>query len=276
MQHPPLVETHHPGRRAVLRRLTSEECPALKLFHLSHVGVGETGKDFCMVRTNLPGAFLIATISGRGWVRMDGRWSVCEPGRMCLSPPHVVQGCHGDPRERWRFVWCRWTTETTPVALDRADTPLLRKFNAQALEAMVTALSEENAGHAHPTVLHHLVEAVHATVLNFAGAFRADERLSRVWQRVQHAPEKDWTVEGLAATAGCSREHFRRLCVEHIGRPPQHQLTWIRLRHAARMLADGDDKLETIAHASGYSSAFALSNAFQRWMGCRPSALRRK
>ncbi|MES2568624.1 MAG: AraC family ligand binding domain-containing protein, partial [Verrucomicrobiota bacterium] len=159
MPHPPLIETNCPGRRSTLRRLTQETCPALALHHLEHIGVGEAAADFCMVRTNLPGAFLIATVGGGGWVRLDGRWRRCEAGWVCLSPPHVVQGCHAEAGSRWRFLWCRWESDSTPALLTRPDTPLMRKFDAAALHHIISALCCETASHGHSTVVHHLIDA---------------------------------------------------------------------------------------------------------------------
>lgn len=272
--HPPLTETSNPGEGGDLRRLTREDCPALGLFHLKHTGFGTAGDGFCMLRTQLPGAFLIGTLSGSGWVRMDGRWTRCLPGWMCLSPPHVLQGCHSGGGEPWRLVWCRWDRLSTPPALVRPDAPLLRRFDPEPLRAIVEALCAEAASHAHSTVTHHLAEALQATVLNFTGAYRGEARLSRLWERVESSLGEAWTVEAMASFAGCSREHLRRLCQESLGRAPQEQLAWIRLRHAARLITTTSDKLESIAADCGYSSAFALSNSFKRWMGCRPSGLR--
>ena len=272
--HPELAETSRDGRSTRLLRLTAGECPALALQGLDHVGTGDAGAGFCMIRTHLPGAFLIGTIGGEGWVRADGGWRLCRPGMVCLSPPQVLQGCHAARGSRWQFVWCRWDQGANPAALARPDTPLLRAFDADPLHAIVTALAAEQRSHAHPTVLHHLVEALMAAVWNFTGAHRTDARLAMLWQAVEQQPAEAWTVGKLAMVAGCSREHLRRLCQEQLGRSPQEQLAWVRLRHAARLLSATDEKLESIARDSGYSSAFALSNAFVRWMGCRPRDVR--
>jgi len=272
--HPALLETTNDGAGASLHRLTRDDCSALGLFHVKHAGFGTAGNGFCMVRTHLPGAFLIGTLSGSGWVRMDGRWTRCQPGWMCLSPPHVLQGCHSESGEPWRFVWCRWDSLTTPPTLVRPDTPLLRRFDPEPLRAIIEALRAEASTHRHSTVTHHLVEALQATVLNFTGAFRGESRLATLWDRVASSPGEKWTVERMASLASCSREHLRRLCRESLGRTPQEQLAWIRLRRAAQLITTTTEKLETIAADCGYSSGFALSNSFQRWMGLRPSKLR--
>jgi transcriptional regulator GlxA family with amidase domain len=186
----------------------------------------------------------------------------------------VVQGCHTDAGSRWRFLWCRWQSNSTPALLSRPDTPLMRKFDPNALHGIISALRSEALSHGQATVIHHLLQAFETTMLSFTGVLSSDQRLAQLWKQVEAEPGVLWSVQGMAKTAGCSREHLRRLCLEQIGRPPQQQLTWIRLRHAARLLSTTHEKVETIAKASGYSSAFALSNAFRRWTGCRPSDLR--
>jgi transcriptional regulator GlxA family with amidase domain len=52
-------------------------------------------------------------------------------------------------------------------------------------------------------------------------------------------------------------------------------LTSWRLSLAADLLTRSDDTVESIAHQVGYASAFALSVAFKRVHGTRPSDLRR-
>lgn len=48
----------------------------------------------------------------------------------------------------------------------------------------------------------------------------------------------------------------------------------MRMERAAAMIASSEAKIETIAEAVGYESAFSFSNAFLRLFGCRPSEYR--
>lgn len=87
-------------------------------------------------------------------------------------------------------------------------------------------------------------------------------------------PSREWTVELLARRAQVSRATFARRFAEVMGEPPISYLAGWRLCLAADLLQDGDDTLESVARQVGYSSAFALSAAFTREYGIRPSRYR--
>lgn len=85
------------------------------------------------------------------------------------------------------------------------------------------------------------------------------------------SPARAWTVESLAREARVSRATFARRFGRVMGEPPISYLAGWRLCLAADLLQDGDDTLESIARQVGYSSAYALSTAFTREYGQRPS-----
>lgn len=87
-------------------------------------------------------------------------------------------------------------------------------------------------------------------------------------------PARGWTVESLAREAQVSRAAFARQFHELMGEPPISYLAGWRLCLAADLLQEGDDTLESIARQVGYSSAYALSAAFTREYGVRPSRYR--
>jgi AraC-like DNA-binding protein len=55
-----------------------------------------------------------------------------------------------------------------------------------------------------------------------------------------------------------------------------HQVTYLRMRHAAELLATTEKTIEAIAFEVGYRNPFVFSNAFTKWIGWRPSEYRRK
>ncbi|MFE5307390.1 cupin domain-containing protein [Isoptericola sp. NPDC056573] len=93
--------------------------------------------------------------------------------------------------------------------------------------------------------------------------------------RALHAdPSRAWTVEALARRARVSRATFARRFTEAMGEPPISYLAGWRLCLAADLLQERDDTLESIARQVGYSNAYALSAAFTREYGVRPSRYR--
>jgi len=100
--------------------------------------------------------------------------------------------------------------------------------------------------------------------------------LRLLWERVAANLADGWSLTRLAAVAGYSNEHLRRLCQRQMGRSPMHQVTYLRMRRAAELLATCDQTIESISQEIGYQNPFVFSNAFTKWIGWRPSEYRRK
>ncbi|GAA4926379.1 AraC family transcriptional regulator [Nesterenkonia rhizosphaerae] len=88
---------------------------------------------------------------------------------------------------------------------------------------------------------------------------------------IHENPEHPWTIELLAREAHVSRATLARRFSELLGQPPMSYLTGWRLCMAADLLEREDMTVESVARDVGYSSAYALSTAFQREYGIRPS-----
>ncbi|NGN69046.1 AraC family transcriptional regulator, partial [Streptomyces sp. A7024] len=84
-------------------------------------------------------------------------------------------------------------------------------------------------------------------------------------------PARPWTVAELAAGAGVSRAALARRFTVLVGEPPMAYLTSWRIALAADLLRQTDLTVGTIAKKVGYANAFALSVAFKRLRGMRPS-----
>lgn len=101
-----------------------------------------------------------------------------------------------------------------------------------------------------------------------------DPAVSAALRNIQQAPQRAWTVEGLAHASHLSRAAFARRFAALTGTPPLGYLTWWRMTIAARMLRTTDASMEAIARQVGYSSEFAFSKAFKRELGVAPSRFR--
>ncbi|MDT3441032.1 MULTISPECIES: AraC family transcriptional regulator [unclassified Pseudofrankia] len=85
------------------------------------------------------------------------------------------------------------------------------------------------------------------------------------------APAYPWTVADLAAKVGVSRAALARRFTALVGEPPMAYLASWRITLAADLLQETDHMVGTIARKVGYANAFALSAAFKRLRGTRPS-----
>jgi AraC-like DNA-binding protein len=84
-------------------------------------------------------------------------------------------------------------------------------------------------------------------------------------------PAHSWTVADLATKVGVSRAALARRFTAMVGEPPMAYLTSWRIDLAADLLRKTDHTVGTIARKVGYANAFALSVAFKRLRGTRPS-----
>jgi transcriptional regulator GlxA family with amidase domain len=78
----------------------------------------------------------------------------------------------------------------------------------------------------------------------------------------------------LVRRSGKCHEHFTREFAKHVGMPPVHYLTRLRIERAARMLATSNLKTSVICQSCGFDSESHFFRQFRRWKGLLPSAYR--
>ena len=99
----------------------------------------------------------------------------------------------------------------------------------------------------------------------------AHQQLRRAIVAMHQAPERDWSVESLAAVAGMSRSVFANQFREAVGETPASYLQRWRVGLVQKWLKNGQP-LRLIAEEAGYSSESALSRAFKSQCGLSPMA----
>ncbi|RRS00102.1 AraC family transcriptional regulator [Glycomyces terrestris] len=104
----------------------------------------------------------------------------------------------------------------------------------------------------------------------------ADTAIAAALEAIHADPARQWTVASLGETAGLSRSAFSRRFAELVGQPPLAYLTSWRLTLAARLLADTDRPLASVAREVGYASEFAFAAAFKRGFGTPPGQFRKQ
>lgn len=272
--HTRLSETHLVGRHTREWIVRDEQCPALRLHHIRHVGIASAAHPYTMVRTNLSGAYFLACFDGEGRILLDGRWRVCRNGMACLAPPHVLHAFHCEPKVRWSFCWVRYEQPQDQRPFISASAPVLARFDGRPLRSAIQGLFDEVNGLADPMAIQHWTELIQRYAMRFAQPWHTRDRLANLWETVDSRLSEKWNAAALARLAGCSTEHLRRLCHRHLGRTPMHQVTYLRMRKAANLLEMTGDKIQTISEAVGYENPFAFSNTFKKWIGWRPSEYR--
>lgn len=99
----------------------------------------------------------------------------------------------------------------------------------------------------------------------------ADPVIGQSLRLVDENPSHPWSVAELAAKVGLSRATFAKRFADLVGQPPMAYITEWRLVLAADLLRRTDATVDAIAHRVGYANAYALSVAFKRVYGTRPS-----
>jgi AraC-like DNA-binding protein len=82
-------------------------------------------------------------------------------------------------------------------------------------------------------------------------------------------------LEGAAAQTGLSPFHFLRMFAKVIGVTPHQYLVRLRLRHAARLLADDSRSITDIALDVGFADLSNFVRTFHRAAGVSPGSFRR-
>lgn len=250
-------------------------CPLLAQHHISHCGIMQAVAPFEIVRTNQSGTFMLACLEGEGVILADGQWKRIRAGQACLLPPFVMNALKCLPGKSWNFAWVRYREERETRPILSAISPVTCTYDTAPLKAAIEGLYAECRSENGASALHHWSELLHHYVLRLAEPHSSDDRLWRVWQRVEFDLARAWTLDELAAIACLSGEHLRRLCRKELGRSPMQHLTYLRLQRARHLLSITDDKVEVVARAVGFESASTFSNTFYKWIGWRPSDFRR-
>lgn len=102
----------------------------------------------------------------------------------------------------------------------------------------------------------------------------ADDVVGLALRLIYNNPAHPWTVANLAAAVSSSRAVFAHRFTELVGEPPIAFLTGWRLALAADLLRDQGMTIAAVANRVGYSTSFALSNAFKRAYGVSPNVYR--
>jgi len=251
-------------------------CQALSQYQIIHMGIEEAVAPMRIVRTRQTTTYFLACFGGRGRVLIDGRWRICRDGFACLLPAHTLNAFEAIGGSKWEFCWVCFQRPSEQRPIADITTPVMARFEALPLRSAILGLMHECNGPGQPTLIQEWTDLVHAYVLRFAQPADHPDHLRVLWERVARNLADDWTLARLSREAGYSNEHLRRLCRRQLGRSPMHQVTYLRMRKAADLLAVSEKTIEDIAFEIGSHNPFVFSNAFTKWIGWRPSDYRKK
>ncbi len=218
---------------------------------------------------------IIFTLAGRGYFHTDQTPTyTLEPNTLLAVPPgHPL--AFGVDGTKWDIAW----VYLRDIDLWRHLHAGIRKESTAAGDsirrAMQGCLNEAGrdpwaAARYAELMVHHLKTALHT--LSEGSDF---VRMESVWSTVRSQPEKNWTIQTLAATVGCSPSTFQRRIKQFYGTTARQKLLQIRMEHARRLLEHTDFPLHVVADRIGYADEFIFSTAFKRANGMPPRDFRR-
>ena len=254
--------------------LTGVRCKELGLFEIAHLGVAEMLAPYEVVRAHQTGAFFMACLGGQGQVLVDGRWRTISAGQACLQPAGIRNSFRIGRSKRWDFCWVRFAGGVRSNTIFRASSPVLADFDAEPLRSAVSGLIAELSGNAVSRRSHQWIELIYDYVRGFAGSFRGDARVQKLWDVVHGRLDAPWDTQALSRESGMSFEHLRRLCLKEIGRTPMNHLTHLRIQQAIRLISESNEKMSVIAGQVGFASGNSFSSAFKKCTGHAPSHFR--
>lgn len=251
-----------------------EHYPVLRNAPFIWLGHSVLYSPYRIVRSRSIHSHIVACVSGQGRTVIDGKLVKWNQGQVLLGPVGIHHAFEVDGDGPWEIAWVFYE--------DFVRAPVLRQKKAQLIQAdigdfvtLVHMLTREAAGSAQPAAMEALVTLLDVWARRIAGSNLVDQRIWRMWVKVEGDLAHDWSVSKLARLACISEEHLRRLCQQHYQRSPMAHLTHLRLRRAATMLRSTPEKIDEIARSVGYASMYTFSVAFRRWSGLPPSRFRK-
>ena len=109
----------------------------------------------------------------------------------------------------------------------------------------------------------------------FLRAFK-DPKISASLNCMHAAPEKEWTLNQLAAAAGMSRSLYCKEFKRLLGETPLAYLTNWRVFRAKEFLLQNKENISEIAEKVGYQSEAAFNRLFKSKVGETPANYRRR
>lgn len=103
-----------------------------------------------------------------------------------------------------------------------------------------------------------------------------DNRISNSLKYMHESPEKNWTLNQLAITAGMSRSLYCKEFKRLVGETPLSYLTNWRILKSKEILSESKENIIEVAGKVGYQSEAAFNRIFKSKVGETPASYRRK
>lgn len=217
--------------------------------------------------------------SGAGWLSTAGQGErSLAPGDAFLILPGERARYREDPRRPWRYTWLGFAGDGASDLLQAAgfagENRVLRDVATPALwqlcdEAEATFSAKICSSFSAPALAWRIVAALSS--LPGSSSAPADPAAA-LRLLIESGYDGSITIATAARRLGVDRSTlFRRFSLAY-GCSPRTYLNRVRLNRARDMLRHGDEAVNAIAAACGYTDARSFARAYRREFGIQPSA----
>ncbi len=162
---------------------------------------------------------------------------------------------------------CRLLRTNNPDAFETLFRKLVKTYAVSAAEREISAMS--------------LLYSIYALFIRSArqeympGSAKAMIQEARAYIQA-NITQPELSVEQLAKHANMSQVYFRKLFSQMYDVPPSKYILQQRVKHACKLMALAELRLEDVAVEAGFSSLPHMSKVFKSLMGITPAAYRKK
>lgn len=226
---------------------------------------------------------LILTSAGKGYLETPSGNYEIAPGTGLLIPSRNAHR-YTVSRAPWSITWFHMKESHRWQYLEGRKISLFECSYLEDVNNVSSVLYNEcRRTHLHSAkVVSSLSDVLLVYILRIvsedhsAGGAVIRERLERLWMLVAKDLSADWNVERLSYTANVSVSHLFHIVKKWYGRSPKQQVTRLRMAKVEELLYYTDYPLKVISELVGYSTPYALSNAFVRFKGVSPGRYRKE
>lgn len=211
---------------------------------------------------SLPGcATIVPSNQPTGWL-VDGELDVVT---LSVASVDLQRAPALDQFKRLRFAF----NDPLGVALTRQILGELYAPRSPERDVYVSALVDALKAHM-------LRGPVNAIATEIPTTAFSSYRIHHIMNAILSRPEREHSIEELAAQAGVTPTHFCRIFKKATGVSPHQYVMKARLNRAQHMLEQSETSMATIADSLGFTSQSHFTRAFRQFAGETPSDFRKR
>ena len=221
---------------------------------------------------------LVFCLEGAGLSLTDGKQITMHKNDVCLLPPENVREYNADREDPWHVISVSFRLDfrgdKVPDSTEAIHFPDGGNAVRELFQELSAAWQEKDALYDLKcrTIIQQLLLLLLKARLDAASAAPAGIVAARQYIR-QHFTE-EISLDKLAAQAGFSSSHFRKLFTAHVGMSPKQFVLYLRLSKAKNLLASNSFRVGEVAGLCGFRNEFYFSDLFKRTYGLSPKDYR--